>query len=161
MTDLQALVAETDAPASAKLTAAESGKAGRKIQYAAQDKRSPFQNPLTSTPRPQVLQPSAVTSLEPVGPSDQAKPAAMKLDELIMVGTLSGIQSASIQALFRDGDGHIHRLSVGDVIGANSARIVAVSETRVELLEKVPQEDGGWIVQPRTFLLSQQKPSDF
>jgi len=166
MMDLRELVAETEAPASAKVTAVTSAKAGSKIQYATQDKRSPFQTPLTSTPEQEIIKPSVVTlfestGFEPAERSDQSKSVAMKLDELTMVGTLSGLRSASVEALFRDRDGHIHRLSVGDVIGPSNARIVAVSETRVELMEKVPLEAGGWILQTRTFLLSQQKPSDF
>ena len=159
MNDLQALVAETEAPVSAKVIPPASKMAGRKLRYATQDERSPFQNPLTSTPDKGSAEPLGPTLFESAVRADQSKSAAMNLDELTMVGTLSGMRPASVQALFRDRDGHIHRLSVGDVIGPNGARIVAVSETRVELLEKVPLEDGGWIVQPRTFLLSQQKPS--
>lgn len=161
MSDLRALVAETETPVSAKVIPLTTKVAARKLQYATQNERSPFQNPLTPTPQKGFAESSAATVFDPEVRSVQSKSAVMNLDELTMVGTLSGLQLASAQALFRDRDGHIHRLSVGDVIGPNKARIVAVSETRVELLERVPQQDGGWIVQPRTFLLSQQQPSDF
>lgn len=159
LSDLHQLVAETEMAPSSQRIPPPPRTAGQNIQYDAQNERSPFQNALPSTPVAGPAPASAQAIPKPVADQDRSTLATMELAELTLVGTLSGLQQASVQALFRDTAGHIHRLSVGDAVGPNAARIVAVSETRVELLEQVPVEDGGWILQPRTFLLSQQKPS--
>ncbi|PTY38169.1 hypothetical protein BGP77_17130 [Saccharospirillum sp. MSK14-1] len=155
MSDLHALVADTEVAALAKASS-DSLAMDRKVRYTAQDQRSPFQYAVSPTASKER---ASTASLNPVDRKAPAKLSAVSLDDLTMVGTLSGINSASAQALFRDRSGQIHRLSVGDLVGAHAARIVSVSEERVELLEKVPLEEGGWILEPRTFLLTQQKPS--
>lgn len=159
LSDLHQLVAETETAPSSQRMSPPPRAAEQNIQYDAQNERSPFQNALPSTPVAGPVHPSVQAISRPAADHDRSTLATLALDELTLVGTLSGLQQASVQALFRDAAGHIHRLSVGDAVGPNAARIVAVSETRVELLEQVPVEDGGWILQPRTFLLSQQKPS--
>ena len=69
-----------------------------------------------------------------------------------MVGTLS--DASGTFALLR-GAGGVHRLKVGDYLGRNDGRIVAISEAQVDVLELVPDGSGGWLERPRTIPLKE------
>ena len=82
------------------------------------------------------------------------------LKELTMVGTLRNAVSAESDsgpgspfALIRDNTGGIHRVRTGNYMGQNYGRIIGVNETRVELLEIVPNGRGGWVERPRSLTL--------
>lgn len=155
LSDLQQLVAEAEVSAASQRMPPESAAEAAVIHYNAQQQRSPFAGPLALAKDERDL---SLRSLpEPVA-GGRADSAHLVLAELTLVGTLSGWHRAKPQALFRDRDGHIHALAVGDVVGENQARVVVVTESQVELLARVPLPDGGWTLAPRTFLL-QQKPS--
>jgi type IV pilus assembly protein PilP len=64
------------------------------------------------------------------------------LDTLRMVGTLE--LRGENYALIRTNDGAVHRVSVGNYIGQNHGHITAVSETRIDLTEIIPDGSGGW-----------------
>lgn len=64
------------------------------------------------------------------------------LDTLRMVGTLERNQER--WGLIQAKDGTVHRLKVGNYIGQNYGKIVAISEQEVSLVEIVPDGLGGW-----------------
>ncbi|MNP76837.1 Pilus assembly protein, PilP [compost metagenome] len=68
-----------------------------------------------------------------------------------MVGTMVGASGA--YALLR-GAGAVHRLKVGDYLGRNEGRVVSVSETRVEVVELVPDGQGAWLERPHSLSLN-------
>lgn len=74
------------------------------------------------------------------------------IEQFEMVGSISNA-SASF-ALIR-GAGAVHRLKVGDYLGRNDGRIVAISESQIEVLEIVPDGAGAWLGRPRTILLKE------
>lgn len=75
------------------------------------------------------------------------------IENFVMVGTLTN--DAGMQALIRGGDG-VHRVKVGDYLGRNHGRIVEISEAEVDVLEIVPDGDGGWLERPRSLTLKER-----
>jgi type IV pilus assembly protein PilP len=60
-----------------------------------------------------------------------------------MVGTIG--TGPAMVALIKDPSGLIHQVRVGNHMGQNFGRILAISETGVELVELVPNGTGGWL----------------
>lgn len=70
-----------------------------------------------------------------------------------MVGTLSN--QAGRYALV-SGAGGVHRLKVGDYLGRNHGRVVSISESAIDVVEIVPDGEGGWLERPRTLTLKER-----
>jgi type IV pilus assembly protein PilP len=66
-----------------------------------------------------------------------------ELDTLRMVGTVK--MAGSLWALVRAADGTIHRVRVGNHMGRNFGRITRIGEGGIELVEIVPDAQGGWL----------------
>lgn len=81
------------------------------------------------------------------GPSpDEDRPSEpleeFPLDSLRMAGILE--RDGERWALIRDPEGVIHRVQEGNYLGQNYGEIQTITEQRVELVELVPAEQGGW-----------------
>lgn len=74
------------------------------------------------------------------------------IETFSMVGTLGG--SAGSFALVSDANG-VHRVKVGDYLGRNHGRIVAIGEAQISVLEIVPDGEGGWLERPRSLVLKE------
>jgi type IV pilus assembly protein PilP len=74
------------------------------------------------------------------------------IEQFEMVGTISNVSGSF--ALLR-GAGGVHRLKVGDYLGRNDGRIVAISATQVDVVEIVPDGQGAWLERPRTIPLKE------
>jgi type IV pilus assembly protein PilP len=74
------------------------------------------------------------------------------IEQFEMVGTLSNATGS--YALLR-GAGGVHRLKVGDYLGRNDGRIVAISGSQVDVVEIVPDGQGAWLERPRTIPLKE------
>ncbi|SDI39646.1 type 4a pilus biogenesis lipoprotein PilP [Pseudomonas panipatensis] len=70
-----------------------------------------------------------------------------------MVGTLSNDQG--MFALVR-GAGGVHRVRVGDYLGRNDGKIVSISEGKIDVIEIVPDGEGGWLERPRSLTLKER-----
>lgn len=105
------------------------------FEYHAQPLRDPFSAPINdrraanSGPRP-----DANRRKEPL--------EAFPLDSLDMVGTLGA--GADRLALVMAPDKVVHRLRVGNHMGQNEGRVVAVSDSSIDVIELVPDGAGGW-----------------
>lgn len=73
------------------------------------------------------------------------------VDQFQMVGTLS--LGAQTFALLRGAAG-VHRLAVGDYLGADHGRVVKIHEGQLELVELFPDGEGAWLERPRTLVLN-------
>ncbi|WP_432754931.1 pilus assembly protein PilP [Pseudomonas sp. WMBT8] len=73
------------------------------------------------------------------------------VDQFQMVGTLS--LGAQTFALLRGAAG-VHRLAVGDYLGADHGRVVEIHEGQLELVELFPDGEGAWLERPRTLVLN-------
>ena len=47
-------------------------------------------------------------------------------------------------------------MKVGDYLGRNEGRIVAITESQVDIVEIVPDGEGGWLERPRTIPLKER-----
>ena len=74
------------------------------------------------------------------------------IEQFEMVGTISNVSGSF--ALLR-GAGGVHRLKVGDYLGRNDGRIVAISGSQVDVVEIVPDGEGAWLERPRTLPLKE------
>ncbi|MBZ9782273.1 pilus assembly protein PilP [Pseudomonas sp. REP124] len=74
------------------------------------------------------------------------------IEQFEMVGTISNVSGSF--ALLR-GAGGVYRLKVGDYLGRNDGRIVAINATQVDVIEIVPDGEGAWLERPRTIPLKE------
>ena len=70
-----------------------------------------------------------------------------------MVGTLSNEEG--LYALV-SGAGGVHRVKVGDYLGRNHGRIQSIGDAQVDVVEIVPDGEGGWIERPRSISLKER-----
>jgi type IV pilus assembly protein PilP len=109
--------------------------------YDAVDSRDPF--------RPQTDAAGGFAASDNhVGPSPEATRRREPLesypvDALKMVGLLQ--QKKQIWGLVRDPDGTIHRVQPGNYAGQNHGKIIQVSDTKIHIVELVPDGLSGWV----------------
>ncbi|MCQ4296168.1 type 4a pilus biogenesis lipoprotein PilP [Pseudomonas stutzeri] len=75
------------------------------------------------------------------------------IENFTMVGTLTN--GAGRYALIKGGDG-VHRVKIGDYLGRNHGSIVEISEAGIEVVEIVPDGEGGWLERPRSLTLKER-----
>ncbi|MFO7304554.1 MAG: pilus assembly protein PilP [Gammaproteobacteria bacterium] len=75
------------------------------------------------------------------------------LDTLRMVGTLQ-LQGRHY-GLVQGKDGLVHRVLPGNYIGQNDGRIVSITDTRISIIEIVPDGLGGYIERPAALALAE------
>ncbi len=75
------------------------------------------------------------------------------LDSLRMVGTLA--RDVQQWSLIQDQEGAVHRAQVGNYMGQNDGKIVAITEQGTDLIEIVDDGQGGWIERPASLALSE------
>ncbi|QHF42622.1 pilus assembly protein [Pseudomonas sp. S35] len=119
---------------------------GRSFVYDATALRDPF--------KPLALQVDHVPGQVALAP-DPARPRGglegLALDQFEMVGTLS--RGAQTFALLRAAS-TVYRLAVGDYLGPDHGRVIAIHDDRIELVELFPDEQGAWLERPRTLVLN-------
>ncbi len=150
--DLEAWVKEVRSRQHVRIEPLPEFKPYETFLYQAQDLRSPFtpgENRSLQVPgqeikgsgiRPDVNRPREALEEYP-------------LDSLRMVGTLE--QGGQMWALVRAEDGTIHRVQPGNYVGQNYGRITRITESKIELVEIVPDGLGGWMERPATLALSE------
>jgi len=104
------------------------------FEYTDQGLRDPFSPSLEELPSSNGPQPDK----HPKEPLE-----AYALDSLRMVGSLGA--GASIEGLIKDTEGTVHRVHRGNYMGQNNGKIVAINETKVDLVELIPNGTGGWM----------------
>lgn len=112
--------------------------------YTAGDLRSPFFATLVSEgdaagPRPDSKRPREYLE-------------QYSLDTLRMVGTLR--LGRSTYGLVQAKDGLIHRVLPGNRLGQNDGTVLAITESKITLVELVPDGLGGYIERPAALALS-------
>lgn len=117
--------------------------------YNASALRSPFQ----LTVKSELVKQPKISKVRP----DESRPRqfleSFNIDEFSMVGTLSNQRGTS--ALLR-GPAGIHRVQAGDYLGRNHGRIISISSDRMEVIEIVPDGDGGWSERPQVLPLKER-----
>ncbi|HTP39824.1 MAG TPA: pilus assembly protein PilP [Steroidobacteraceae bacterium] len=75
------------------------------------------------------------------------------LDTLKMVGTLN--LGGNSYGLVQARDGRVHRVLVGNYLGQNDGRITAISPSKINVTEVVPDGLGGYIERPASLGLNE------
>lgn len=123
------------------------------FNYAATAFRAPFDVPLD------------VKELVRIGgPRSDVKPDENRTKEYLeqfnfealdMVGTLN--RKGQLWVLIDDGNGGVHRVTVGNYLGRNHGRVVEVSESQLSIIEIVSGGSDTWIERPRTLKLREKE----
>jgi type IV pilus assembly protein PilP len=74
------------------------------------------------------------------------------LDTLSMVGTLADRRASF--GLVQTTDGLVHRVTVGNHMGQNFGRIVAISDSEIQLVEIISDGLGGYLERPAAIALA-------
>lgn len=118
--------------------------------YAAHQLRSPFSPPVDQ----EIIAAPDGRNVEP----DMGRPKEylerFALDSLRMVGTIAR-PGGELQALISDPSGAVTRVRSGSYMGKNFGRVMDVSETRVSLLEIVPDGRDGWVERSSNVAISE------
>lgn len=117
------------------------------FQYSAASLRSPFDIPLDIT---QIIR-SQNSEVRPDENRPREQLENYALSTLTMVGVIT--KNNTNWALILDETGLVSRATVGNYIGRNHGRIVAINENQMELIEIVPTGDGFWMERPQTVQL--------
>jgi len=142
MSDLERFIDETKTRHHGKVDPLPEFPPYQTFAYTADTLRDPFrpQTDLSSSP--------VASEQEYSGPRPEATRRREPLegypvDALKMVGLLQ--QSSQTWGLVRDPEGTIHRGQPGNYAGQNHGKIVSVSETRIDIVELVPDGLSGWV----------------
>lgn len=119
--------------------------------YSAAAQRSPFTRPVLESDQRLVGR-----RLDVAPDTDRQRELleGFNFDALSMVGTLS--RGGQLWALIDDGEGGIHRITIGNFMGKNHGRVVNASASQLDVLEIVPDGTGGWIERPRALTLEEK-----
>lgn len=115
--------------------------------YSAAALRSPF------------LPPSKIELKRKIAGQPEVKPdetrareflEGFNIEEFQMVGSIAN--ERGMYALL-GGAGGVYRVKKGDYLGRNHGQIQSISDDRIEVVEIVPDGEGGWLQRPRTISL--------
>ncbi|MDM1695896.1 pilus assembly protein PilP [Thiopseudomonas alkaliphila] len=119
--------------------------------YVASNKRSPFQPPIKITMNDKV---SGRQDIHPDETRVKQFLEGFNMDSFTMVGTLN--RDGQNYALIKAAESGVHRVKVGDYLGANHGRITEIKPAQINVIEIVESGDGGWLERPRTILLQER-----
>lgn len=120
------------------------------FSYSAAALRSPFQPPV------KIEMTAKQKGSQEVKPDETRTKQFLEdfnIETFVMVGTLAN-ESGSFALI--NGAGGVHRVKVGDYLGRNHGRVLAIDESKVDVVEIVPDGEGGWLERPRTLSLKER-----
>lgn len=118
--------------------------------YRASSMRSPFQVPVRLA---EAGKQSGSRDVRPDETRVKQFLEGFNIEMFDMVGTLSNEEG--LYALV-SGAGGVHRVKVGDYLGRNHGRIQSIGDAQVDVVEIVPDGEGGWIERPRSISLKER-----
>lgn len=147
ITDLEEFVRDTSEKPRGRIKALPEFKPYSAFAYSASALRSPFESPAA-------FDASEDIGLDLVDAPDKNRRKMLlerfALGELSLVGTLAKSEALELKALIKAADGSVHVLEQGHFLGKNNGRVTRISESRVDIVEVVPNGSGGWISRPQT-----------
>jgi type IV pilus assembly protein PilP len=140
--DLQEYIDEVKARPGGRIDALPQVRPAPTFAYVPGDRRSPF---VPDTPQRRVSgDPNAVEGPDPNRPREFLE--QFPLDTLQMVGTLADRRASF--GLVQTSDGLVHRVTVGNHLGQNYGRIVAITDSEIQLVEIISDGLGGYLERP-------------
>lgn len=148
MSDLEAYIAEVNARPGGRIEPLPVIRPYEPFAYDAYNLRSPFQ------PDKPLAKPGAAGGgLRPDSSRPREFLEQFPLDTMEMVGTLT--LSGEYYGLLQTADNLVHRVQVGNYVGQNDGRIVAIDDAEIRVVEIVPDGIGGYIERPATLGLGE------
>ncbi|HTC53464.1 MAG TPA: pilus assembly protein PilP [Steroidobacteraceae bacterium] len=142
--DLQAFINATNQEAGGRVEPLPEVKPYQTYTYADMNLRSPFMPTSPNAGNPN-LRPDAHRNREFL--------EQYSLDTMKMVGTIQ--QSGQMYGLVQTKDGLVHRVIVGNYVGQNDGKITAISTSKIDVREIVPDGLGGYIERPAALSLNE------
>ena len=139
VSDLHNFIAETKASSTGSVKPIPQFKPYQNFAYSAGDLRDPFVPHVEITEDPGVVK----NSLHPETDRPKQHLEIFPLDALSMVGTLEHANES--WGLIKDPNNVVNRVKVGNYMGQNEGRIIKITETKIYLVEIVPDGIGGYI----------------
>lgn len=148
--DLQAYMDEVRARPKGEIEPLPKFQPYESFSYSAAALRSPFQPPIkidmTSRQKGSV-------DIKPDEARTKQFLEGFNIEVFEMVGTLAN-DSGSFALI--SGAGGVHRVKVGDYLGRNHGRVLAIDESKVDVVEIVPDGEDGWLERPRSLSLKER-----
>ncbi|MBA1273769.1 type 4a pilus biogenesis lipoprotein PilP [Stutzerimonas azotifigens] len=148
--DLQAYMDEVRAKPKGSIEPLPAFQPYEAFTYSASALRSPFQPPVKID---LARQQKGSKDIHPDETRIKQFLEGFNIENFTMVGSLSN--EGGMFALVQ-GAGGVHRVRVGDYLGRNHGRVVSINEATVDVLEIVPDGDGGWLERPRSLTLKER-----
>lgn len=139
VSDLHNFIADTKASSTGSVKPIPQFKPYQNFTYAASDLRDPFIPHVEITENPGIVK----NSLHPESDRPKQHLELFPLDTLSMVGTLE--QADASWGLIKDAQNVVHRVKLGNYMGQNEGRIVKITETKIYLVEIIPDGIGGYV----------------
>jgi type IV pilus assembly protein PilP len=150
--DLEEFIADTTAKPKGRIAPLPEFKPYSAFIYSASAMRSPFESPVA-------FEEMSTRVDDTVDAPNQNRPKQAleryNLSELLLVGTLSKDADGKLKALVKTQGGNVHVVEQGQYMGKNHGRIINIEDNKLELIEVVPNGNGGWISRPQTMGLNQ------
>ena len=147
MGDLQTYVSDTTAKPKGRIKPLPEFTPYSAFAYSASAQRSPFESPV-------LFEEGASRSMNLVSPPDENRnPDPLErysLGDLNLVGTLEKTEEAGLKALVKTHSGSVHMIKEGHYMGKNNGRVISITESKLDLVEVVPNGSGGWISRPQS-----------
>jgi type IV pilus assembly protein PilP len=145
--DLQAFVAEVRSRQGGRLEPLPVMKPTERYLYQSADaaRRDPFEayyQVKRASPAERQVSDAQRRFLQEIQTHNPEELENFELDSLRMVGTLQDL--GSLWGIVQDGDGTVHRVTVGSYVGRNYGKVIQIAEERIELREIVGDGQGGW-----------------
>lgn len=126
-------------------------KAYETYAYSVFGARDPFEPLREEAP---VTAKASTSTLVPNARRNREALEKFPLDTLHFAGHLQ--QGDKQWAIVTSPDGLVHRVQEGNYLGQNFGKIVAVSETQLQIVEVVSDATGGWVERPAALSLNQE-----
>jgi type IV pilus assembly protein PilP len=140
---LQSFITETNKEAGGRVEPLPEVKPYQIFTYSDTNLRSPF-TPTSPNAGNANLRPDAHRNREFL--------EQYSLDTMKMVGSMQ--QSGQMFGLVQTKDGLVHRVTVGNYIGQNDGKVTAITPSKIDVREIVPDGLGGYIERPAALALN-------
>ena len=148
--DLRAYMDEVRARPKGSIEPLPTFKPYESFTYRASSLRSPFQSPVKIDV---VTRQKGSAEIKPDETRVKQFLEGFNIETFEMVGTLRN--ERELYALV-NGAGGVHRVKVGDYLGRNHGKILAIDESKIDVMEIVPDGEGGWLERPRSLSLKER-----
>jgi len=133
--DMVRYVKEVESRAPGKVEPIPESPVYSAVTYNDHEMRSPFSIPVKA--KKEGAHPNGPDFERPREPLEQ-----YPLDSLTMVGTLT--KEGKTWAIIKDKEGAVHTVTIGNYVGQNFGKVVAVTSDETIILEKIPDDNDTW-----------------